>query len=147
VGCGWSVNLKLGLATNLINRGFVGKFSNELVSLNVDVLLARWCLGGLNIPGEEFLSSFGSLLLEALRVVLALVGLEKLIGVGSSRDYHSCIGASTEDTLVMHNILRKVFIPVCVSIRILILLFLCNYSRVRGEPLGAAPGGWLVHHF
>ena len=70
------VDLELCLGADFINWSLIGQLSNELVSLNVDILFAWGCLWGLNITSEELLSGFGSLLLEALRVVLAFVSLK-----------------------------------------------------------------------
>ena len=146
MGRGRPVHLELGLAADLVDRGLIGELSYELICLNVDILLAWGRLWGLHIPGEELLCSFGSLLLQTLGVVFALVGLEKLVGVCASWDYHGGVGASAEHTLVMHDVLGEVLLSVSVSIRVLILLFLSDYSGVRGESLRATAGR-LLHHF
>ena len=124
MGCRWRIYLELGLASNLVNRCLISELSDKLVSLNVNVLFAWWGLGRLNIPCEELFSGLGSLLLEALRVVLAFVRLEKLVRVGSCRNDHGSVRASTEHTLVVHDVLREVLILISATIWVLVFLFL-----------------------
>ena len=124
MGCRWRIYLELGLASNLVNRCLISELSDKLVSLNVNVLFAWWGLGRLNIPCEELFSGLGSLLLEALRVVLAFVRLEKLVRVGSCRNDHSSVRASAEHTLVVHDVLREVLILISATIWVLVFLFL-----------------------
>ena len=75
------------------------------------------------------------MLLQALRVVLALVRLEKLVGVCAGWDDHRGIGASAEHTLVIHDVLGEVLILVRPTVRVLILLFLSDYAWVSRETL------------
>ena len=91
MGGRWRIYLKLSLTANLVNRCLICELTHELVCLNVNVLFAWGCLGRLDVPSEELFSSFGSLLFEALRVILALVCLEKLVWVRACWNDHGGI--------------------------------------------------------
>ena len=140
------VDFELSLARNLIHGCLVGKFSDELVSLDVDVLFAWGSFGRFHITSEELFSCFGSLLLKTLWVILALVRLEQLVGVGSCRNHHGSVGASSEDSLVVHDVLREVLLLRCVTIGVLVFLLLRNHSWVCSEAL-APRTTRLLHHF
>ena len=144
-----SIYLELRLAADLVHWCLVGEFSDELVRLYVDVLLAWWRLRRFNIAREKLLRGFRSLLLKALRVVFALICLEELIRVGSSRDHHGSVGAAAEHSLVEHDVLRVVLIATGATIRILILLFLGNDARVsrKALPARSATSTGLLKHF
>ena len=145
---GWrAIHLELSLATDLIDWSFVSELSNELVGLNVNVLLTWGSLWRLDIPGEELLGSLGSLLFEALRIILSLVCLEELIRVGSRGDDHGSIGASTEDTLVESNVLRIVLLGMRTTVGILVLLLLGDDPGMCSEPLSASSATRLLQHF
>ena len=140
------VDFEFSLASDFVNRGLISELSNELVSLNIDILFAWGRLRGLHVTSEELFGGLGSLLLEALRVILALVCLEELIGVGARGDDHRCIGTASEHTLVVHDVLGEVLLLRRVPIRVLILLFLRHYARVGREALTSSTTG-LLHHF
>ena len=145
---GWrAIHLELSLATDLIDWSFVSELSNELVGLNVNVLLTWGSLWRLDIPGEELLGSLGSLLFEALRIILSLVCLEELIRVGSRGDDHGSIGASTEDTLVESDVLRIVLLGMRTTVGILVLLLLGDDPGMCSEPLSASSATRLLQHF
>ena len=129
------VDFELSLAANLINRCLIGELGYELVGLNINVLLAWGRLGRFDISGEELLGGLGSLLLQPLWVVLALVGLKQLVRVRPSWDHHRCVGASSEDTLIVHDILWVVLLFGIVSVRVLVLVFLGNHARMGREAL------------
>ena len=144
---GRPLNLELSLATNFIHGCFVGELGHKLIGLDVDVLFAWGSLRGLDITSEEFLGCLGSLCLEALRVILALVSLEKLVWVCASGDDHSGVGASSKHTLIVGNVLREVSLLTSIAIRVLIFLFLSNYARMCGEALRASTASGLLQHF
>lgn len=145
---GWrAIHLELSLATDLIDWSFVSELSNELVGLDVNVLLTWGSLWRLDIPGEELLGSLGSLLFEALRIILSLVCLEELIRVGSRGDDHGSIGASTEDTLVESDVLREVLLGMRTTVGILVLLLLGDDPGMCSEPLSASSATRLLQHF
>ena len=145
---GWrAIHLELSLATDLIDWSFVSELSNELVGLYVNVLLTWGSLWRLDIPGEELLGSLGSLLFEALRIILSLVCLEELIRVGSRGDDHGSIGASTEDTLVESDVLRIVLLGMRTTVGILVLLLLGDDPGMCSEPLSASSATRLLQHF
>ena len=140
------VDFEFGLASNLVDRGLISELSDELVGLNIDILFAWGSLWCLDIACEELLSRLSSLLFEALGVVLALISLEELVRVGPCGDNHGCIGATSEHTLIIHDVLREVLLLRSVPIRVLILLLLRNDARVRSEALASRTTG-LLHHF
>ena len=142
---GRSIDFELSLASDFVNRCFVCQLGHELICLNINVLLAWWRLWRLNIASEEFLSGLRSLLLKALRVVLALVCLEKLVGVGTGGNDHGGVGASTEHTLIVHDVLGEVRITTDLTIRVLVFLLLGDNSGVGSEAL-AARAARLLHH-
>lgn len=145
---GWrAIHLELSLATDLIDWSFVSELSNELVGLDVDVLLTWGSLWRLDIPGEELLGSLGSLLFEALRIILSLVCLEELIRVGSRGDDHGSIGASTEDTLVESDVLGEVLLGMRTTVGILVFLLLGDDPGMCSEPLSASSATRLLQHF
>lgn len=145
---GWrAIHLELSLATDFIDWSFVSELSNELVGLDVNVLLTWGSLWRLDIPGEELLGSLGSLLFEALRIILSLVCLEELIRVGSRGDDHGSIGASTEDTLVESDVLRIVLLGMRTTVGILVLLLLGDDPGMCSEPLSASSATRLLQHF
>ena len=144
MGRGRPIDFKLSLAANLIHRCLVSQLSHELVSLNVNILLSWRCLWRLNVSGEELLSGLGSLLFQALGVVLALVCLEKLVRVCASWDNHGSVGASPEDTLIVHDILREVLLSGIVSIRVLVLVLLGNDAGMSRKALASLI---LLQHF
>ena len=133
----WPIDLELRLAANLIHWCLVSELSHELVRLNVDVLLALGSLRRFHISCEELFGSFGTLLLQSFGVILALVRLEELIGVGASRDNHGRVGASTEDTLVVHDVLGVVLLNIGPSVRVLVLVLLVDDARMGSEALAA----------
>ena len=140
------VDFEFSLARNLIHRCLVSKFSDELVSLDVDVLFAWGSFGRFHVTSEKLLSCFGSLLLQSLWIILALVCLEQLVRVGSCRNHHGSICASSEDSLVVHDVLREVLLLRCVTIGVLVFLLLRNHSWVCSEAL-APRTTRLLHHF
>ena len=140
----WRVHLKLSLASNFVHWCLVCELCDKLISLNVDVLFPWRCLRCLDITGEKLLGRFGSLLFEAFRVIFALICLEELIGVGAGRDDHRSISAPTENTLVIHDILREVLVGVRTSVRVLVLLFLRDYAWMCRETLPASSATRLL---
>ena len=140
-----SLNFEFSLAANLIDRCLVSKLLYKLISLDVNILLAWGRLRCLNVSCEELLCSFGSLLFKTLRVIFSLVCLEKLIRVSSSGNDHSSVGASTEHALVKGNVLWEVLLGVSATVRILILLFLGDDTRMCREALPASATGLLQH--
>ena len=147
MGCWWSVELVLGLASDFIDWGLVGELGDELVSLDVDVLLAWRCFRRFDISCEELLGGFCPLLFEAFWVVFALVGLEQLVGVRSCRDDHGGIGTSTEDSLVVGYVLRVVLFLLGSTVRILVLGFVRHNAWMCGEAGGSILGLLLGKHF
>ena len=139
------MHFEFGLAANLIDGSFVCELGHKLISLNVNILLAWGRLGCLNVSREELLCCFGSLLLETLRVILPLVGLEKLVRVSTCRNDHGGVCTSTEHALVKGNVLREVFLSVSATVRILILLFLGDDAGMGREALPASATGLLQH--
>ena len=132
-----SIYLELRLAADLVHWCLVGEFSDELVRLYVDVLLAWWRLRRFNIAREKLLRGFRSLLLKALRVIFALICLEELIRVGPSWDHHGSVGAAAEHSLVEHDVLRVVLCGGRAAIWVLILLLLGDDARMSSETLSA----------
>jgi len=128
-----SVDFELSLTSNLVDWRLVSQLRHELVSLNIDVLLAWWSLWRLYVTREEFLSRFCSLLLQTFWVVLALVGLEKLVGVRASWDDHGRVSRATVHSLIEGNVLREVHVRVLLAIRVLILRFGWHNTRVGSE--------------
>ena len=61
--------------------------------------------------------------------------MEKFVGVGSSRDDHGGVGASSHNTLVMGDVLGDILISVHLTIRILVLILGINYSRSSSKSL------------
>ena len=147
MGCWRRIHFKLSLTSDFVNWRLICELGHKLVSLNVDVLFAWRGLGRLDIASEELLRSFRSLLFEALRVIFALVCLEELVWVGARGDNHRGIGASTENALIIHDVLREVLIGVGATVRVLILLFLSDYARVCRETLPASSATRLLQHF
>ena len=147
MGCWWRIYLELSLTSDFVNWRLICELGHKLVSLNIDILFAWRCLWCLDIASEKLLCSFRSLLLEALRVIFALICLEELVGVCASGDNHRGIGAPTENTFIIHDILREVLIGVCATVRVLILLFLSDYARVCRETLPASSATRLLQHF
>ena len=121
MGCWWRIYLKLSLTSDFVNWRLICELGHKLVSLNVDILFAWRCLRCLDIASEKLLCSFRSLLLEAFRVIFALICLEELVWVGARGDDHRGIGASTEHSLVKSYILWHVLILVGSTIRVLVL--------------------------
>ena len=132
------MNLEFCLAADLVNRSLVCQLSHELIRLNVNILLARGRLWCLDIASEEFFSCLGTLLLETLRVILAFVGLEELVGVRSSRDDHRGISATAEHSLIKGNVLREVGVFIDTAVRVLILLLLRNNTRMGSKALSSS---------
>ena len=137
MGRWWSHNLILSLASNLVDWCLVGQLGNELVSLNVDVLFAWWRLRRLDITSEELLGCFCPLLLQAFWVVFALVGLEQLVRVGAGWNNHGSIGASSEDSLVIGDILREVLLLLTLTVRIFIFGFVRHNARMCCKARGS----------
>ena len=131
----WPIHFELGLASNLVNWGLVSELSDELISLDVDVLFALGCLGSLHIASEELFGRLRSLLLQSLRVILALVGLKELVRVGACRDDHCSVSTATVDTLIVHDVRGQVLLIGCVAVGVLILLFLGDDARVGCKAL------------
>ena len=147
MGCWWRIYLKLSLTSDFVDGSLICELSHKLVSLNVDILFAWRCLRCLDIASEKLLCSFRSLLLEAFRVIFALVCLEELVWICASGDNHGSIRAPTENTFIIHDILRVVLIGVRATVRVLILLFLSDYARVCRETLPASSATRLLQHF
>ena len=143
--CGLRVDFEFSLAANFVHWRFISELSYELISLDVDVLLAWRRLWSLHITGEEFFGCLSTLLLKALWVILLLVGLEELVRIGSSRDDHGSVGASTEHTLVKGDVLREVGLLINSTIWVLVFLLLRDDARVGSEALTCGSG--LLHHF
>ena len=145
MGSWWSVNFEFSLAPNLIDWSLIGELLHELVGLDIDILLAWWCLWCFDITSEELLSCFGSLLLQAFWVVLSLVCLEELVWISTSWDDHGGVGRSTEHSLIVCNVLWEVLFLPDLTIGILIFSFLWNNTGMGCET-------WrrprlLRHHF
>jgi len=132
------IDFKFGLAADLINRSLIGELSHELVSLDIDVLLAWGSLRCLNIASKEFLSCFGALLLKSLGVIFALVSLEQLVGIGASWDNHSGVGTATEYTLIICDVLREVSLLIDLAVWVLIFLLLRNNARMGRKALATS---------
>ena len=147
MGCWWRIYLKLSLTSDFVNWRLICELGHKLVSLYVDILFAWRCLRCLDIASEKLLGSFRSLLLEAFRVIFALICLEELVGICASGDNHRGIGAPTENTFIIHDILWEVLIGVRATVRVLILLFLSDYARVCRETLPASSATRLLQHF
>ena len=130
---GRSVDFELSLAADLIHGGLVGQLAHKLVRLNVDILFAWRRLGRLHISREEFFRGLGSLLLESFGVVLALVGLEKLVGVGSCGNDHGGIGAPAEHPLIKCDVLRHVLLWGRLTVRVLVLGFGWHHAGMGSE--------------
>ena len=110
-----------GLATNFVNGRFISQFRYKLVSLDINILLARWRLGSLHVPGEELLSGLCTLLLHGFGVVFGLVGVKQFVGVGPGRDDHGGVSRSAVDTLVVHDVVGGVVLGRDMAVRVLIL--------------------------
>ena len=148
MGSWGSIHFELCLTADLVYAGLVCELSNELVSLDVNILFAWGCFGRLHISCEKLFSSLGSLLLQTLGVILSLVSLEQLVGVCASWNDHGSISASAENTLIVCDILGEVFLGISSTIWILILLLLSYDSRMCSEPLSATCSAtWLLQHF
>ena len=147
MGCGRSNDFVLCLAPNFVDRGFVGELVNKLVSLYVYILLAWGGLGGLDISGEELLGSLRSLLLQAFWVIFFLVSLEKLVWVSARWDHHGGIGATTENSFIVRNVLRVVFLLLPVSVGVFIFRFVGHHSRVGSKTLATFYRLLLGKHF
>ena len=145
--CGRRIHFELSLATDLVNGGFVGELSHELIGLDVDILLTWGSLWRLDIPSKELLGSLGSLLLQTFWIILSLVGLEKLIGVSARWDNHSCIGAAAENTLIERDVLWEVLLSIRPSVGILVLLLLGDDSGMCSKPLPTCSTARLLQHF
>ena len=114
--------------------------------MNIDVLLAGRRLWSLHIACEEFLSCLGTLLLQALGVVLPLVRLEELVGIGASGDDHRGISAATEDTLIESDVLWEVSLFIDPTIWVLVFLLLGHDTGMGCEALSAWCATRLLHH-
>jgi hypothetical protein len=123
-------DVEVGLVGDLVARGLVGKLGDKLVGLDIDILFAGKGFRGPHIASEEFFSGLSSLLLDFLRIKSFLVGLEKLVRVGASRDDHGGVGGSTENTLVKGDVLGLVF-RLGTTVGVFILLLLVNDTRLR----------------
>jgi hypothetical protein len=55
--------------------------------------------------------------------------MEKLVGVRASRNNHGGVSASTEHTLIIHNIVRSVLFSTLMTIRVLVLGLGLHYTR------------------
>jgi hypothetical protein len=71
------------LDANLIYWRIIGKFSDVLICLNVNVLLANGRLRGVLVAIEELLSTLSPLVFNLLGVEGIFVCLEKLVWIGS----------------------------------------------------------------
>lgn len=116
------IDFELGLTADLVDGGLVGELADKLVRLDVDVLFAWRRLGGLDVAREELLGSLGALLLEPLGVVLALVGLEELVGVGARWDDHGCVGAAAEHALIVRDVLGEVVVLGLLAVGVFVLV-------------------------
>ena len=137
MGCRWSFNLKCSLATDFIHGCLISKLRDELVCLDVNILLTGGCLGSLHITGEKLFSSFCPLLLHGLGVVFCLIRVKQFVGVGTGRNDHSRVCASTVNTLIVHDVVRGVVLCGHMPIRILVLRFSLDNTRSGCESLWA----------
>lgn len=99
-----SLNFEGSLTSNFVYRCLISELRNELVSLNINILFAGRGLRSLDITREKLFSCLCPLLLHGLWVVLGLVGMKQFIGVSSSWDDHSSVGAATINTLIVHDV-------------------------------------------
>jgi len=120
------LHLELSLAADLIDGSLISELRDKLISLDVNILLAWSSLGRFDISGEKLLSGLGALLLETFWIIFALVGLEELVGVGTSGDDHGGVGAASEDTLVISDVLGEVLLVVGATIGVLVLLLVVD---------------------
>ena len=120
------LHLELSLAADLIDGSLISELRDKLISLDVNILLAWSSLGRFDISGEKLLSGLGALLLETFWIIFALVGLEELVGVGASGDDHGGVGAASEDTLVISDVLGEVLLVVGATIGVLVLLLVVD---------------------
>ena len=74
-------------------------------------------------------------MLEALRVVFALVGLEELVGVGARWDDHRSVRAASEHSLVEGDILWHVLFLIRATVGVLVLRLVVHNERFRSETL------------
>jgi hypothetical protein len=128
VRCRRALDFESSLASDFVDRGLVSQLRDKLVGLDVDVLFTRRCFRSFNVTGEEFFSCLSALLFLLFRIVFSLVRMEELVGVRASRDNHGGVGASTEHTLIVHNIVRGVLLSAYMTIRILVLGLGLHYT-------------------
>ena len=145
--CGRSNDFVLCLAPDLIDWRFICELVYELVGLYINILLAWWSLRCLDVSSEELLGSLCSLLFQAFWVIFFLVSLEKLVWVSACRDHHGSIGATTENSLIVGNVLRVVFLLLAVPIGIFVFCFVGNNSRVGSKTLATLRRLLLGKHF
>ena len=135
------------LTSYLIDWSLVCQFIYKLIRLYIDVLFAWRCLWGLYIPSEELLCCFCSLLFEPFWVILFLVSLEELVGVSSSWNHHCSISASSENSLVVSNVLWIVLFFLCATIWIFIFGFVRYNSWMGSKALTTFSWLLLGKHF
>jgi len=105
--CLRAIDFNLSLNSNLVARRFVGEFLHKLVGLDVDVLSPLERLRGPHVASEELLSCCSSCL--SLRLCALLSVVEDLLWVVAGRNDHGSIGAASEHSAIVHDVLGVVF--------------------------------------
>ena len=123
------------LTSDLIDRSLVCQLIYKLIRLYIDVLFAWRCLWGLNISSKELFCCFCSLLFEPFWVIFFLVSLEELVRVSSSWNHHSSISASSENSLIVSNVLWIVLFFLSATIWIFIFGFVWDNSWMGSKAL------------
>ena len=108
---GRAVDFVFGLAADFVAGCLVRKFGHELIGLSIDVGLAWRGFRGLNISREKFFRRLGLLRFQLLGVKLLFVSLEELVWVSARRNDHGCVCTSSEDTFIVHDVLRVILFP------------------------------------
>jgi hypothetical protein len=116
------------LTSDFVDWSFVSQLSHELVSLNINVLFSSRGFWSFHIAGEELFGSLGSFLLECLGIVLFLVGSEKLIWVRARWNDHCGVSGTSENSSVVHDVLRNHFTTIVLAV---VPLLLADDARVR----------------
>lgn len=129
------LHFEFSLAADLVDGSLISQLRDELVGLDVNVLLAWGRLRRFDISGEKLLSGLGALLFETLWVVFALVSLEQLVGVCASGDDHGGVSASSEDTLVIGDVLGEILLFISATIGVLILLLVVDNEGLGRKSL------------
>ena len=129
------LHFEFSLAADLVDGSLISQLRDELIGLDVNVLLAWGRLRRFDISGEKLLSGLGALLFETLWVVFALVSLEQLVGVSTSGDDHGSVSASSEDTLVIGDVLGEILLFISATIGVLILLLVVDNEGLGRKSL------------